>query len=156
MIAESKQSLAEKRIDFLQAKLQNYSSFVRPPELPIEGRLIQMTGLTLVASGCQASIGSRCKIISAGNNELEAEVVGFSDSNLFLMPIGRIHGLNPGAKVIPIQHYPEVGVGDELLGRVIDCHGNQLRPVPLSFLHHRWLVLEGCLLDITQQVLPLL
>lgn len=126
MIAKPQQSLVEKRLDFLQTKLQKYCSHVRPPELPIEGRLVQMTGLTLVASGCQAAIGNRCKIISAGNNEIEAEVVGFSNSNLYLMPIGRIHGLNPGAKVIPIQHYPEVGVGDELLGRVIDCHGNPI------------------------------
>jgi len=123
MNPESQQTLLESRFAFIQGKLEIYANNVSPPELPVQGRLIQMTGLTLVASGCQASIGNRCKIIYSGNNEIEAEVVGFSDGNLFLMPIGRVYGLNPGAKVIPIQHYPEVGVGNELLGRVIDGNG---------------------------------
>lgn len=119
-------SLEETRSSFLINKLQKYREHVSSPILPVEGRLIQMTGLTLVASGCQASIGSRCRIISSNNNEVEAEVVGFLNSNLFLMPIGRIHGLNPGARVIPIPHYPEVGVGHELLGRIIDGSGKPI------------------------------
>lgn len=119
-------SLGEKRFAFLQGRLERYTSHVRSPDLPVEGRLIRMTGLTLVAAGCQASIGNRCKIISSTSNEIEAEVVGFFDDNLFLMPIGRIHGLNPGARVIPLRHYPEVGVGDELLGRVIAGSGEPI------------------------------
>lgn len=123
---ERQPTLQEARFAFLQGKLERYSRYVRSPNLPVEGHVIQMTGLTLVASGCQASIGNRCKIISSNNKEIEAEVVGFSNSNLFLMPIGRIHGLNPGARVIPIQHYPEVGVGHELLGRVISGSGEPI------------------------------
>ncbi len=126
MNQESLATLREARSDFLQNKLKKYANYVASPGLPVEGRLVQMTGLTLVASGCQAPIGSRCKIISSANNLIEAEVVGFSNGNLFLMPIGRIHGLNPGAKVIPIRHYPEVGVGEELLGRVIDGNGKPI------------------------------
>lgn len=119
-------SLVDSRYSFFKNKLQGFNKYVYPPELPIEGRLTQMTGLTLVASGCQASIGNRCKIISSNKYEVEAEVVGFSDGNLFLMPIGRIQGLNPGARVVPMRHYPEVGVGYELLGRVIDGSGNPI------------------------------
>ncbi|MBN4075917.1 MAG: flagellar protein export ATPase FliI [SAR86 cluster bacterium] len=126
MISENQQSVSEQRNSFLLDKLQRYTHLVNSPELPVEGRLIQMTGLTLVASGCRASIGNRCKIVTSNNNEIEAEVVGFSDGNLYLMPIGRIQGLNPGARVIPIQHYPEVGVGNELLGRVIDASGDPI------------------------------
>jgi flagellum-specific ATP synthase len=122
----SANTLSVDRLNFLQNKLKQYTKHIRPPSLPIQGQLVQMTGLTLVASGCQAPIGSRCKIIASGQNEIEAEVVGFSNSNLFLMPIGRIHGLSPGSKVIPLRHYPEVGVGDELLGRVIDGKGTAI------------------------------
>lgn len=126
MTPDSMPSVSDSRNAFLKEKLNNLSQNICAPILPIEGRLIQMTGLALVASGCQASIGNRCKIISANNDEIEAEVVGFANGNLYLMPIGRIQGLNPGAKVIPIRHYPEVGVGDELLGRVIDSKGSPL------------------------------
>lgn len=123
---EAPKSLAEKRTTFLQERLERYARHVRSPDLPVAGRLIQMTGLTLVAAGCRASIGNRCKIISSATDAIEAEVVGFSDGNLFLMPIGRIHGLSSSARVIPLQQYPEVGVGDELLGRVISGNGEAI------------------------------
>lgn len=118
--------LAASRREFLQYKLSRYTEYARPPELPVQGHLVQMTGLTLVAQGCRAAVGSRCKILISNRNEIEAEVVGFANSNLYLMPIGRVRGLNPGAKVIPISDYPEVGVGDSLLGRVIDSNGEPL------------------------------
>jgi len=111
---------------FLQNKLRDYAELVTAPDLPVEGRLTQMTGLTLVAAGCQANIGSRCKIQVSPDREEEAEVVGFSGGNLYLMPIGRIHGLKPGARVVPVPHYPEVGVGRALLGRIIDAMGNPI------------------------------
>ncbi|MFN3162846.1 MAG: flagellar protein export ATPase FliI [Pseudohongiellaceae bacterium] len=114
------------RTAFLQNKLRDYAELVSAPDLPVEGRLTQMTGLTLVAAGCQATIGSRCKIQISPDREEEAEVVGFSGGNLYLMPIGRIHGLKPGARVIPVPHYPEVGVGNALLGRIIDAMGNPI------------------------------
>ena len=111
---------------FLQTHLQHFLQGVRPPVLPVEGKLVQMTGLTLVATGCKAAIGSRCRIESVPNQFIDAEVVGFSDEKLFLMPIGRVQGLNPGARVIPQLRYPKVGVGYELLGRVIDGSGNSI------------------------------
>lgn len=126
MNLRSNNSPNDLRLAFLEQKLTAYTKHVRSANLPVQGQLIQMTGLTLVASGCQAPIGTRCKIISSEDEEIEAEVVGFSDGNLYLMPIGRIHGLNPGAKVIPMQYSPEVGVGRELLGRVIDSNGHPI------------------------------
>ena len=120
------ESIAESRREFLQHKLTRFSEYARPPELPVQGHLVQMTGLTLVAQGCRAAVGSRCKILISDRNEIEAAVVGFANGNLSLMPIGRVRGLNPGAKVIPISDYPEVGVGDALLGRVIDGNGGAL------------------------------
>lgn len=120
------ESPRQQRNAFLLNKMRSYSDLVAAPDLPVEGRLVQMTGLTLVAAGTQANIGSRCKIIVSPEREEEAEVVGFSDGNIYLMPIGRIHGLKPGARVVPVPHYPEVGVGNALLGRIIDAMGDPL------------------------------
>lgn len=108
---------------FLGSRLQTCIEQVRAPALPVEGKLVQMTGLTLVASGCKAAIGTRCTIQSTHNQTIEAEVVGFTNERLFLMPIGRIQGLSPGARVIPQLTTPKVAVGHELLGRVIDGMG---------------------------------
>ncbi len=126
MISTQHESPRQQRNAFLRNKMRAYTDLVTAPDLPVEGRLVQMTGLTLVAAGTQANIGSRCKIVVSPEREEEAEVVGFSDGNIYLMPIGRIHGLKPGARVIPVPHYPEVGVGNALLGRIIDAMGTPL------------------------------
>ncbi len=126
MNSKVEESIADSRRQYLQQKLTRFTEYARPPELPVQGHLVQMTGLTLVAQGCRAAVGSRCRIVISDRNVIEAEVVGFANGNLYLMPIGRVRGLNPGAKVIPISDYPEVGVGDSLLGRVIDGNGGAL------------------------------
>ena len=96
------------------------------PMAMVRGKLVRMVGLTLEATGCQAAIGSRCHITAATGASVEAEVVGFADDRLFLMPIGSVHGLTPNALVIPVPGDTEVEVGDALIGRVIDGAGRPL------------------------------
>ncbi len=97
---------------------------VPPP--PVEGHLTRMVGLTLEALGCQAAVGDRCEILTAGRPSIEAEVVGFAGERLYLMPTGDVHGIRPGARVIPRHGAGQVRVGPELLGRVIDGGGEPL------------------------------
>ena len=59
----------------------------------VKGKLVRMVGLTLEATGCQAAVGSRCHIETATGEVVEAEVVGFGDGRLFLMPVGSVQGL---------------------------------------------------------------
>ncbi|OUS11518.1 flagellar protein export ATPase FliI [Gammaproteobacteria bacterium 53_120_T64] len=96
------------------------------PMAMVRGKLVRMVGLTLEATGCQAAIGSRCHITAPSGASVEAEVVGFADQRLFLMPIGSVHGLTPNALVIPVPGDTEVEVGDALIGRVIDGAGRPL------------------------------
>ena len=86
----------------------------------VEGRLTRMVGLTLEAVGFQAPIGSRCEIHAKGQQPVEAEVVGFHDEILYLMPTGDMRGLVPNAKVRPVRSDSQVPVGEALLGRVVD------------------------------------
>lgn len=97
-----------------------------PLPLVVEGRLTRMVGLTLEAVGCQAAIGERCLISTTAGDPIEAEVVGFHDDKLYLMPIGDLRGLGPDARVIPSQRTCRVPVGDALLGRVLDGAGHPL------------------------------
>ena len=90
------------------------------PPPAVAGRLTRMVGLTLEASGCQAAVGDRCEIVTADDKHIDAEVVGFAGTHLFLMPTGDIHGLKPGARVLPRIGTGTVGVGPALLGRVVD------------------------------------
>ncbi|TCO81083.1 flagellum-specific ATP synthase [Plasticicumulans lactativorans] len=102
------------------------------PALPVEGRLTRIVGLTLEAAGCIAPIGARCRVVGSDRRPVEAEVVGFADRRLFLMPSGDIHGLMPHARVIPSAASSTVALGEELLGRVLDGNGRVLdgRPPP--------------------------
>ncbi|HWL63638.1 MAG TPA: flagellar protein export ATPase FliI [Steroidobacteraceae bacterium] len=93
------------------------------PEPAVEGQLNRMVGLTLEALGCQAAVGDRCEVTAANGESIEAEVVGFAGERLYLMPTGDVHGVKPGARVVPRHGAGHVKVGPELLGRVIDGAG---------------------------------
>ncbi len=109
------------------AKLKPYSErLAEVPELIVEGRLSRMVGLTLEAVGCRAAIGSRCRIEAKNGRMIEAEVVGFSDARIFLMPTAEVHGLEPDCRVIPMGKNSLASVGFGLLGRVLDGAGNAL------------------------------
>jgi flagellum-specific ATP synthase len=108
-------------------KLKPYSErLVEVPGLIVEGRLSRMVGLTLEAVGCRAAIGSRCKIETKSGRMIEAEVVGFSDARIFLMPTAEVHGLEPDCRVIPMGKNSLAKVGFGLLGRVLDGAGNAI------------------------------
>ncbi|HIF51673.1 MAG TPA: flagellar protein export ATPase FliI [Thiotrichaceae bacterium] len=94
--------------------------------LAVQGRLTRMVGLTLEAAGCRAAIGDYCQIKNDEHTSIEAEVVGFSGDNIFLMPTGQPHGLSPNARVIPLGRAGDVAVGPELLGRVINGAGQPI------------------------------
>jgi flagellum-specific ATP synthase len=90
------------------------------PPAPVEGSLTRMVGLTLEATGCQASVGDYCDVITGDGFRVASEVVGFSGDRLYLMPTGDAQGLGPSARVIPQQRAGTVMVGPQLLGRIVD------------------------------------
>ncbi len=92
----------------------------------IEGRLTRVVGLTLEAVGCVVSLGDRCEVVVGDGRSLEAEVVGFDGPKIYLMPLAKIDGLRPGAKVIPVLTSSLVEVGECLLGRVLNGLGQAI------------------------------
>ncbi len=99
---------------------------VEKPRFIVEGQLTRMVGLTLEAVGCHAPVGARCRVEGPDGRDIEAEVVGFAGEKLFLMPIGRMQGIVPNARVTPTGEAYDVPVGPALLGRVLDGAGNPL------------------------------
>lgn len=91
----------------------------------VTGHLVRVVGLMLEAKGCQAAIGDMCRIETPTQKFL-AEVIGFDNDLLFLMPIGDVHGVLPGAKVLPLAEKQEIEVGPELLGRILDGNAQPL------------------------------
>jgi flagellum-specific ATP synthase len=114
--------------------------------LQVSGRVTRVTGLVMEAAGLKLPIGAACRVLTDSGAEVEAEVVGFRDERLYLMPQGDTEGVLPGARVMPLQVaevLPRAGslnhprrrasdrsrhlpVGDALLGRVVDAGGRPL------------------------------
>lgn len=119
-------SLPRSRSGRWVAALAERAGQITTPRVEVQGTLRRMVGLTLEARGCQAPIGARCVIRSRDAADVEAEVVGFGDDCLYLMPTGDVQGLSPGAAVIPQSGLYEAVVGERLLGRIIDGSGAPL------------------------------
>ncbi len=104
----------------------------RTPPACHTGTLVRLVGMTLEARGIMAPLGALCEIEGNTGNKISAEVVGFNDQTLFLMPFTEPIGIGPGAAVRVIANSSEARLGDALLGRVIDAFGQPLDggPVP--------------------------
>jgi len=113
--------LSTNRIEGLLRQVQA-SQFVRN-----HGRVVQLIGLVIESEGPLAAVGEICRIESARHDSFAlAEVVGFRDHHVLLMPLGEIHGIHPGSEVVALGTSLKVPVGDALKGRVIDGLGNPL------------------------------
>ncbi|HHF3106872.1 TPA: flagellar protein export ATPase FliI [Vibrio diabolicus] len=120
----------------LADRLRNYKVEGLTTRPVASGKLVRVVGLTLEATGCRAPIGSLC-LVETMSGQMEAEVVGFSGDNLFLMPSEQITGILPGARVTPLTSDAGLPVGMELLGRVIDGVGNPLDGLGPLYTGHR-------------------
>ncbi|MGH1485041.1 MAG: flagellar protein export ATPase FliI [Cellvibrionaceae bacterium] len=111
----------------LSERLQQFQlGFIPDAEPLAEGRLTRVVGMTMEAVGLQVSIGCECDVLTNDERRLEAEVVGFSDDKVFLMPIKTISGVQPGARVIPKSTHRRLVINENLLGRVINGLGQPL------------------------------
>ena len=103
---------------------------LRAPTPSRTGTLVRLVGLRLEARGIMAPVGSSCVITGMEGQEIEAEVVGFHDQTLYLMPLTEPTGIGPGATVRLANDLGSAWVGPELLGRVIDGRGEPLDGKP--------------------------
>jgi flagellum-specific ATP synthase len=104
--------------------------------IKFSGYVSRIIGLTIESIGPAVEIGEICDIYTAkGKAPIKAEVVGFKENIVLLMPLGEMTGIGPGSKVVATGHYLQVRVGENLLGRVLDGLGNPMdgRPEPLTF-----------------------
>jgi flagellum-specific ATP synthase len=108
------------------------------------GRVVQLIGLVVESEGPLASVGEVCRIESAHHDSFTlAEVVGFRNHHLLLMPLGEIHGIHPGSEVIATGSPLRIAVSDDLMGRIIDGLGNPIDGRgPIAGKHHVGLHLQ--------------
>ena len=111
----------------------------------LAGRVRGVRGLTVTVSDFAVGIGAACRIDRVAD-PVEARVIGFAGERTVVMPLGAAEGICRGDRVELVRAAETVGVGPDLLGRVIDGRGRPidgagrlrvesqgvLRPAPLD------------------------
>ena len=114
-------------IDIALPDLIRYRQAIREKKtVRSAGRVVQVVGLTIEAIGLDCQIGEVCEIRTGPAGGLPSEVVGFRDQRTLLMPLGEMHGVQPGSQIFPTGSFFRAPVGMSLLGRVLDGLGNPI------------------------------
>ena len=91
------------------------------------GKITEIIGLTIESDGPKSSIGDLCYIYNDFNDKpTMAEVVGFKKDKILLMPLASPDGIQPGAKVVNTGEAMKIGVGNQLIGRVLNGLGEPI------------------------------
>ena len=114
--------------------LERYRSRVQRTDLVKQnGKVTQVIGLVIESSGPNAMVGEICHIYYDRANHydparppIKAEVVGFRENRVLLMPLGVMEGIKPGSEVVATRQTQQVPVGAGLLGRMLDGLGQPM------------------------------
>ena len=91
------------------------------------GKVVKIVGLTIESIGPDANLNDLCLIVSQDKkHSIMAEVVGFRDDRILLMPYHNVEGIGVGSTVETTREPLKVFVGDDLLGKTLDGLGNPL------------------------------
>ena len=118
------------RIDFSKYdKLANESFF------KVKGKVVNVVGLTIESKGPRAKLGDVCHIDTGMESQVKpalAEVVGFKEGKVLLMPYDNVEGIGPGSSVENTGASLRVRVDDSLLGKTLNGLGEADGEQPLS------------------------
>lgn len=113
----------------MEIDISKYISAIDACEsIKMSGKITEVVGLVIESCGPNVSLGELCYVCSRVNGiePIPAEVVGFRNGRVLLMPIGEMQGIGPGCEVISAQKMLKVKVGKQLLGRILDGLGNPM------------------------------
>jgi len=91
------------------------------------GRVTRVVGLVIEATGLDVGVGELCRVTSMNDDRsVLAEVVGFNENCVILMPLGELDGLHAGCFVQPLGRSFGVDVGPQMLGRILNGLGHPI------------------------------
>jgi flagellum-specific ATP synthase len=94
--------------------------------IKMEGKIVKVAGIVAQANGPGMSIGSLCSIRNGSGQNMQAEVIGFNDKRVIVMPFGEMRGIEPGSRIVDINKRPAIKVGEAYLSRVVDGLGHPI------------------------------
>lgn len=111
----------------LEINFEQYFSLLNHSYVKELGKVAKVVGLTVESVGPACKLNDLCRITSKdGTQQVMAEVVGFRDNRVLLMPFDSVEGIGLGATVENTKEPLKVYVGEELLGRSLDGLGRPL------------------------------
>ena len=108
--------------------IENYLNHIRKIDLiKLNGKVTDVIGLVIVSVGPNVSLGEVCTVVNKTGQEVcKCEVVGFRDGKVLSIALGEVNEISRKCEIIASGKTFTVGVGKELLGRVIDGLGNPI------------------------------
>ena len=94
--------------------------------IKMEGKIVKVAGIVAQANGPGMSIGSLCCIKNSSGQSMQAEVIGFNDKRVIVMPFGEMRGIEPGSRIVDVNKNPSIKVGEAYLSRIVDGLGNPI------------------------------
>jgi flagellum-specific ATP synthase len=94
--------------------------------LHCRGFVVRVSGLTVESNGPEVGLGELCGIHIRDGRRVIAEVVGFNNEHLILLPLEHIEGISPGDTVTSRTTPRHITLGENILGRVIDGLGEPI------------------------------
>ncbi len=92
-----------------------------------KGKVDKMVGLIIESTGPRVNIGDLCRInLPRENRRIRAEVVGFKENKVLLMPFEGANGIGPGCEVESTGEALRIAVGDQLIGRILNGFGEPI------------------------------
>lgn len=110
----------------MKINLEKYFSITEKNLWTYEGQVVKVVGMAIESLGPKANIGDMCTITTNYGKNIFAEVVGFRDDHILLMPLEQIEGIGPGCKVTSYGEQFKIKVTEDLLGQVVDWKAEPL------------------------------
>jgi flagellum-specific ATP synthase len=112
--------MPEERLQFYKNRIQQIKT------IKVNGKVTKVIGVTIESQGPSTRIGDICNVYSSAGFVTMAEVVGFRDQRVILMPYSDVSEIGPGSEIIATGEPLKVGVGRELLGRILNGLGEPI------------------------------
>ncbi len=108
-----------------------FRALERVNPLRMTGAIRELVGLLIESEGPAAALGDFCEIHSSQGKVIRAQVIGFRNGRVQLMPLEEMDGLRHGDEIVARPEAARVQVGPELLGRVLDGFGKTMDGGPV-------------------------
>lgn len=108
------------------------------PTLRWWGRVTKATGQLVESEGPFCAVGECCEIVDGSGHAYEGEVIGFRGPTVLSMALKKVEGVRFGDRITTWGAQPSIGVGEDLIGRVIDGSGQIMDSAPRYRIERKW------------------